>query len=705
MSRYLALTRCLSGRAVALTLSLGLAVTPTRALSQPSRALRVPTFGSDVSLVRVSAVVRDKTGALVRGLQREDFIVTEDGRPQAVDAFEFEEVATEGATEAPDAAGPAPPDLAVLRALPRPATGATSAPPAIRDLGGKRLVVLLFDASGMEPEQLQRTLESAHKYLDERMTAADLVAVASIGTTGLEVGQDFTADRDRLRRALDRIAGVDEGGADPTAGAAASDDLTAADSFTPDSSELDLFNIDRRLRAIEDLAKALSPIVQKKSVIYFSSGMTGVGADNQVELRAAIDGAVKANLSVYPVDARGLEAVVPGGDASRASRGGSDVFSGRALDRQVAQQTSSQDTLASLAADTGGKAFLDANNFAAAFDRVVSDSAAYYLLGYARTNAARDGRFRRVKVSLRRPGLRVEHRSGYYAERDFAHAGRDDRELQLQDQLLTDLSATDFPVWIQTPHFRTGDNRFYVPLSVAVPGSALFPPGDSSRPGASSRTLSLDFVGIVRDEAKRAVARLRDTVRVEGSQDVRRKNIQYRTGFTLPPGTYRLKVVARENQSGRFGSFETDLVVPDLRRRSVKVSSVVFGTQLETSGKRDPSNPLLRDGSELLPSVTQVVSARQPLYFYYEAYDAARAPSGEVRLLTSIAFFSGTLRRYETPLVEVKQPAEGGRGAAIFQLSVPGNSLKPGFYTCQVTVIDDIAGAFVFPRLAMLVRP
>ena len=173
---------------------------------------------------------------------------------------------------------------------------------------------------------------------------------------------------------------------------------------------------------------------------------------------------------------------------------------------------------------------------------------------------------------------------------------------------------------------------------MAVPGSALFPPGDSSRPGASGRTLSLDFVGIVRDEAKRAVARLRDTVRVEGSPDVRRKNIQYRTGFTLPPGTYRLKVVARENQSGRFGSFETDLVVPDLRRRSVKVSSVVFGTQLETSGKRDASNPLLRDGSELLPSVTQVVSARQPLYFYYEAYDAARAPSGQT--VSGSLFFS-----------------------------------------------------------------
>jgi hypothetical protein len=510
-----------------------------------------------------------------------------------------------------------------------------------------------------------------------------------------------------LRNALDRIAGVDDGSAADLAAAevAASDDPAAADSFTPDTSELDLFNIDRRLRAIEDLSKALTPIVQKKSVIYFSSGMSGVGADNQVELRAAIDGAVKANLSVYPVDTRGLEAVVPGGDARQASRGGTDAFSGRGMSRQFTDAAASQDTLASLASDTGGKTFFDTNEFAGVFERVVADSSAYYVLGYTSANPAKDGRFRRVKVALGRPDLRVEHRSGYYAERDFAHAGKEDRDLQLQDQLLTDLSATDFPVWVRADHFRIGDNRSYVPLSVAVPGSALFPPGASPAKAGARGALSLDLIGVVRDEAKRAVARLRDTVRLEATEGVRAKNVQYRTGFTLPPGRYRLKVVARENQGGSFGSFETDVVVPDLRRDSMKVSSVVFGTQLEPNPRRDTPNPLAREGTELLPSVTHVVSAKQPLYFYYEVYDPARAVGGEVRLLTSVAFLSGGVRRYETPLVEVKRLAASDRGAAIFQLSVPAASLKPGFYVCQVTLIDDAAGAFVFPRLALLVRP
>jgi len=653
----------------------------------------VPSFQASVGLVRVTVAVRDKSGALVRGLKREDFSITEDDKPQTIEAFDFEDLPIEHAPE-PEAPAPAPP---VLKPAPGPAAppppAATAAAPA--GLGGRRLVVLLFDSNGMEPEQLGRAVASARTYVDSRMTASDVVAVAAIGP-GLQVVQDFTADRAVLRRALDRVGGTADA-ADSTADLS-SDVASDADAFAPDTSELDLFNIDRRLRAIEDLAKALAPVVQKKSVVYFSSGVSGMGADNQVELRAAIDRAVKANLAIYPVDARGLEAVVPGGDARQASAGGTDVFSGRALARQLDQQLTSQDTLASLAADTGGRTFFDTNDLSGVYERVVQDSSAYYVLGYVSTNPARDGRFRRVKIRVARPDLKVEHRSGYYADRDFRHAGREDRERQLQDQLLSDLSATDFPVWVQSAHFRTGESRFYVPLSIAVPGSAL----PLARSGTEERT-SLDLVGVVRDEANRAVARIRDTLNVSGA-DVRRKSVQYRTGFVLPPGKFRLKVVVRENEGGAFGSFETDIAVPDLRRSPVKLSSVVFGTQVGPAVHVDPPSPVAKEGTELVPSVTHVVSTTQPLYFYFEVYDPARDPAGDVRILTNLAFFRGNVRRYATPVVEVKRLAAPARHAAVLELAVPAASLKPGLYTCQVNVIDDVAGSFAFPRLALLVR-
>jgi hypothetical protein len=191
--------------------------------------------------------------------------------------------------------------------------------------------------------------------------------------------------------------------------------------------------------------------------------------------------------------------------------------------------------------------------------------------------------------------------------------------------------------------------------------------------------------------------------------------VQYNSGFVLPPGTYHLKFVVRENQSGRLGSFETDLTVPDLKSVPVKMSSIVLANQLQPAGKHKSDNPLVRDGSEIVPSVTHVFAAGQHLYFYYEVYDPAHAApntnapandrsSPAIRLLTNVAFFRGNTKAYETPLVESEQLNAPDRKAAIFQLDVPLTQLEPGFYTCQVNVIDDAAGQFRFPRVALLIR-
>ena len=454
------------------------------------------------------------------------------------------------------------------------------------DLKNRRLIVLLFDSSSMQPEELERAVGSGYDYIDKRLTPADLVAVAAIGST-LQIVQDFTADREALTAALGRFSGVDSLGF--VEGASPTGEETEADGFVADDSEFNVFNTDRRLAALEQLSDALAPIQQKKSIVYFSSGVTQRGEDNQVQLRAAIDRAVKANVSIYPVDARGLQAVVPGGAASQSSgRGGTSMFSGRGVSRQFDSQSASQDTLVSLASDTGGKAFLDTNDFGGVYTKVIADSSAYYLLGYSSTNPARDGRFRRIRVRLNKPGLRVEHRNGYYAVRDFQHSGKEDRERQLQDQLMTDLSSTDLTVWMSSSFFRLSDDRFYVPVSVAVPGSEM--PFLSS---SSQDRATIDVIGLVRDAQQRPVGRVRDTVKlaVQPAQDVKRKTVQYETGFTLPPGRYRLKMVLRENQTG------SDRLVRERRRRSrlrkqpVKMSSVVLGTQTQAVSQRNVDQP------------------------------------------------------------------------------------------------------------------
>lgn len=672
--------------------------TPSARQAAPQRR---PSFRAGVELIYVNVVVRDASGSIVRNLKREDFSLVEDDKAQEITAFDFEEVPAE-----PVAADqPAEPVQPILKTAPaKPAAAETktveAAPkPEPVDLKNRRLIVLLFDASSMQPEELERAVESGHEYIARRLTPADLVAVAAVGSS-LQIYQDFTADRDALTAALNRFSGVDTVGFQE--GTSPTGEETEADGFVQDDSEFNVFNTDRRLAAIEQLSDALAPIQQKKSIVYFNSGMTQRGEDNQVQLRSAIDRAVKANVAIYPVDARGLTALVPGGSASQSSgRGGTAMFSGRGVSRQFDSQAASQDTLVSLASDTGGKAFLDTNDFGGVYTKVINDTSAYYLIGYSTTNPARDGRFRRIRVKVNKPGLRVEHRNGYYATRDFQHSGKQDREKQLQDQLMTDLSSTDLTVWMSTAFFRLSDDRFYVPVSIAVPGSEI----PFARASEQDRA-TIDVIGLMRDPQQRAVGRLRDTVKlqVQPAQEVKRKTVQYETGFTLPPGKYRLKVVVRENQSGAVGSYESDVVVPDLRRAPVKLSSVVLGTQTQAVTGRNAISPLARGGTMLVPSLTHVVSTGQPLYFYYEVYEPALVQSGSPKLLTSIAFFRGKVRTYETPLVEVTKLDAPDRKAAIFQYSVPASALKPGYYTCQITVVDDVAGTFAFPRLPLLVR-
>jgi VWFA-related protein len=651
-------------------------------------------FRSGTELVLVNVVVRDKSGAVVRGLTRDDFSVAEDDKPQTITSFDFEELDAPPRAQETPASAPQP----VLAPPARPAIAPQSTVatgPLKVDMHGRRLIVLFFDLSSMQPEEIDRSVKAAHDYIDHRLSPVDLIAVVSFSTS-LHVDQDFTADRETLSAAIDAYGGASGQGFE--AGATPDDDAPDnGAAFTADDTEFNIFNTDRRLDALQTLSDQLAGIEQKKSVIYFSSGMSQQGTDNQVQLRRTVDRANRANVSLYAADMRGLQAIVPGGDASTASLRGTSAFSGASTRNQVDRLAASQDTLTTMAEDTGGRAFFDSNGFGAVFDRVMNDTSAYYVLGYSSTNGARDGRFRRIRVKLKRTDLKVEYRSGYYAARDFTHSTKEDREQQLQDQLLSDLSATDLSAYVASAYFRVADNRYYVPLSLIVPGYQI----PITRTTDKSKA-TIDVLGIVRDEQRRPVGRVRDTVRLspDAADDLKKKTVQYESGFEMPPGKYHLKMVVRENQDGAFGSYETDFVVPDVRRDGVKLSSVVVGTQLQAVSRKNDANPLIKDGHELVPNVTRVVSTSQHLYFYYEVYD----PSQPVRVLTSIAFFRGRQRAFETPLVQQTELAGGNRKAAVFQFDVPASALRPGLYTCQINVVDDSAGAFSFPRLQLYIR-
>jgi VWFA-related protein len=679
--------------AIVLALATPGAIASTPAPPQaPGQAPRA-TFRSGLDLVVVNVVVRDKAGTLVRGLTRDDFIVLEDGKPQTVSSFDFEEIenATVPSTETTTvlgaigrAAEPAAPGTASADAGARPATG----------MKDRRLIVLFYDLGAMQPEEVTRAVQSGRDYVERKMAPADILAIVSL-TTSLTVDQDFTADRTALAAALDRLSPIEGSPASAAADAEIAPDTGNA--FVADDTEFNIFNTDRRLDALRAVADVLAGIEQKKSIIYFSGGVTQQGMDNQAAVRALVDRAVRANVSIYAADTRGLAALPAGGDASTASVRGTGAFSGRAMSSQRERFSAAQDTLTTIAEDTGGKAFFDVNEFAEVFDKVVEDTSSYYLLGYTSTNPARDGRFRRIRVTLKQPGYKLEFRSGYYAPRDFAHAGRDDRAQQLQEQLLSDLPLTDLPVHGSAGYFRLQANRYFVPVWFIVPGSQV----QFSRASDKERA-TLDVLGVIRDGQNRPVAWIQDTVKlaVAATEDVRRRNVQYGTSFELPPGTYRLKVVIRENQLGTIGSFDSTLVVPNLDRHPLRLSSVVLASQRQPVAKKNASNPLQRDGQELVANVARVVTAAQPMVVYYEAYD----PGSPARVLSSLAFYKGARRVLQTELVTAERVNLADRKAVSFEMIVPAGSLEPGLYTCQVNVIDDTAGTFAFPRFQLYVR-
>jgi VWFA-related protein len=702
--------RSFPSRIIALTLSLFIA---TPSLMPQDAQPQAPSPGDyrirvTSDLVLTNVVVRDKQGNLVRGLTQDAFSVLEDGKQQRISSFDFENV------DALALAGSAGPTVSGI-AAPMKIIG-SNASVNKEELKNHRLVVLFFDFSAMEPDDIDRAVSAAQKYVDKQMAPADLVAAISLASS-MRVDQDFTNDKTRLKAVLSGYTSGEGQGFQAGDTGTAEGTPDSGGSFVADDSEYNQFNTDRKLQAIQSVAKALSKIDQKKSIIYFSNGVSRSGIENQVQLRAATNAAVQANVALYTLDVRGLQAFAAGGEAQSASLRGRSAYSGQSVLDQFSSNADSQETLTTLAGDTGGKAFLDSNDLSGVFTAVQRDTSAYYVIGYRSTNPEMNGKFRHVKVVLNRSDLKLEYRKGYFGPKDYAHFDKEDREQQMLDEIASELPEVDVSVYMAAAYFRIDEAHYYIPVSIVIPGSQIPFVTEKDKDRAT-----IDIIGVVQDELKHPIGNARETVKlaVDESRQVRHKNVQYNTGFVLPPGKFHIKFVVRENQTGKLGSFETDVTVPDLRKAPLKMSSIVLANQRTPAApKKNNPNPLIRDGQELVPNITHVFTPDQHLYMQYEVYDPAKEkreqvvnaqgqqekPSkNAVHVLTNVEFLQGDAMAYSTPLVEAREINAPERKAAVFQLDVPLSQLRPGLYTCQVNVIDDAGGSFSFPRLSILVK-
>ncbi len=670
----------------ALAVSASLMLAQQQSTQQPSsQQSGEVTFKSTTQLVVETVTVKDKDGKPVEGLTAKDFTVTEDGQPQQIKFFEFQRF-----EEAVDTT-PLPPPKAVepLKKIPH-STIAPESPGAVK-YRNRRLLALYFDLSAMPvPDQL-RSIDSGRKFIRTQMTKSDLVSIMIYQGAAVQVAQDFTDDRDRLLSILETmIVGEDED-IDTTSEA----DTGAA--FGQDDSEFNIFNTDRQLSALQTAVNMLGKLNEKKSLIYFASGLRLNGTNNQAQLHATINSAVRAGVSIFAVDARGLIAQAPLGDATKGSPGGLAMYTGQSMNNMAAAFARSQDTMWALSSDTGGKALLDFNDLGKGIVQAQQSITSYYIVGYYTSNEALNGKFRRVKITLNN-GLQasLDYRQGYFAGKTFAKFTAADKERQLEDALMLGDPITELTIAMEVDYFQLNRAEYFVPVAVKIPGSELA----LARKGGAEHTL-IDFIGEIKDEYGSTISNVRDKIDIklsgETAAQLAKRPIQYDTGFTLLPGKYVIKFLARDAETGRIGTYQANFVVPNLMKedKRVPISSVVLGSQkvplneaLYTVKKNAElsSNPLVLEGEKLIPSVTKVFSRNREMYVYLQAYE--RAATTTQPMVGFVTFYRGQEKALELPPIAVTDGMDPKSKAVPMRFTVPLDRLTPGEYTCQVSVLD-----------------
>jgi VWFA-related protein len=667
------------------------------------------TIRTAVDLVEIDALVTDRDGKPIKGLTKEQFSLTENGRPQTISTFEYndvEKIETAAAAGQPPITIP----LGTVAAL-------EQVKAQVRD---RRLIVFFFDMTSLEPEDQLRSTRAAEKFLRERMTPADLVGVVAFGNT-LQVIANLTNDRALLLDAVKSLVPGHEAELAAMVAAAAQDGETAVtedtgSAFTADDTEFNVFNTDRKLAAMEAVSNILDGIPGKKAVIQFTGGITQTGEENRSQLTAATNAANRANVSIYTVDSRGLLAEIPGGDASVGAASGRAMYTGAAVFQQTQARQDSRETLATLAADTGGRSFFDVGDFNKIFEAVQEDTSGYYLLGYYSTDTARDGRWRRVNVKIKLPpGAHLRYREGYYAPKNFSIFTTEDRERQLEEAMNSPTPEVELPIAVETAQFRIDRDQIFVPIAAKLAPSAL-----QWAEKRGSRETAFDFAAEVRDaRTRRVVGALRDTVTVkldaQRFEQILQRALVYQGGVLLAPGTYQLKFLARENESGRIGTFEEQLTLPPPQPAQLQLSSVLLSSQVEQVQKTSEvkmqalaadakmkSSPLEIGNERIIPSVTRVFTDEQTMYVFFQAYLPQKADPAALR--AGLIFFRNGERVSDTPLVS---PAEydAKTRTASFRIRLPIGRVGIGRYTVQAVVIDAGTPYAAFARNYFAVRP
>ncbi len=669
------------------TLLYGLALTAVAAsgpvhaqANQPAAPQQPPiTFRAEINYVEVDARVLDAQGKFIPGLTAADFQVIEDGKPQQVTAFSFVNIPVERIERPLFAAKPIEPDV---RTNLQAADG--------------RIYLIVLDDLHTHPLRSNRTKVAARQFIEKYVGSNDMAAVVSTGGRA-DASQDFTTNQRLLLRAVDKFMGQKLRSATMN-----KIDDYFRNSGTPNAgdklSDLDDkergYHARNALQTISNLAEYLGNIRgRRKALVMFSEGIdydiNNVFENTEATVvmdatREVIAAATRANVAVYGVDPRGLASA--GDDMIQIQSFPEDNSLGLGAGAMFNEVRLGQDSLRVLSDETGGFAAVNQNDFATAFQRIVDDNSAYYVMGYYSTNDRRDGRFRKIEVKLNnKPGLAVRARKGYVAPRGRAPEAKpttaNSASPELRDAIESPLPLPGLPLGMTAVVFKGPAPKGSVVISTLVNGSSL-----PFSEAAGMFKNDLEVMAMATDEKGKTTYGDRNTVNLSMKPDT--ANRVKATGFRviqsidLAPGRYQLRVAVREGNTRKAGSVTFDLEVPDFGKQPLSMSGLAITSAMSgVAPTIRPKDPL----EKLLPgplSSYREFNTADELAFFTEVYDNIKQ-AHKVEIAATVKAEGGqtVFQASEERDSSERGGAAGGYG---FLARVPLKELAPGLYVLRV---------------------
>jgi VWFA-related protein len=634
-----------------------------------------------VNYVEVDARVTDANGKAVSDLTAADFEVLEDGKPQKISTFSLVNIPIERAERPLFAAGPIEPDV------------------QSNARANGRVYLMVLDDLHIHPLRTARVKAAARRFIERHFGTNDLAAI--VFTSGrADAGQEFTNNRRLLLAAIDRLMGQKM--RSPTLDRLEQyrreqgmrGDEAARRVSDPNVMERG-YKARNALDSVKNLAEFLAGVRGRRKALLFISEGIDYEIHNPFDnpdattildaSRDAIGAATRANVSIYSIDPRGLTSM--GEEGIEVDSFPQDPGYGIGPTSMLDELRTSQDSLRTLSEETGGFAAVNRNDFESAFERVVTENSTYYMLGYYPANDRRDGRFRKIEVRVKRPGLQVRSRKGYVAPRGRAPAPSKAADTAKASAAMRDAMNSPLPI------AAVGMSVFAAPFKGTAPNASIaiaveLAAGEFKyveKNGTLATDLEIGFTAV--DTKGKVHSGDRNTINLglkpETLTRVKSQGFRVISQMELPPGRYQLRVAAAES-GGTSGSVLYDLEVPDFYKTPLVMSGLALTAasagQTPTARPKDP----LRDFLPGPPTAAREFQRGDELALFAEVYEnAAGSAAHKLDITTTVRADEGRVvlqNQEERSSTELK----GGRGGYGFTTRIPLKDFSPGTYVIHV---------------------